>query len=115
MMAPTIVLDREGLALAAGAAGGTRLRTALVTVLAGILDEGLPPQEAVERARVHPAGTVHAEPGVDEQALVQLEEQGRAVRRWPHRHHFFGGASCVGRGGAAGDPRRSGLGIVLAP
>jgi len=113
MMAPTIVLDREGVALAAGSAGGTRLRTALVTVLAGVLDEGLTPQEAVERPRVHPAGTIHAEPGVDEQALGQLEEQGRIVRRWPTRHHYFGGASCVGRRGAAGDPRRSGLGIEL--
>ncbi len=113
MMAPTVVLDRNGLALAAGAAGGTRLRTALVTVLAGVLDEGLTPQEAVERPRVHPAGTIHAEPGVDEQALRQLEQQGRTVRRWPQQHHFFGGASCVGLRGAAGDPRRSGLGIAL--
>lgn len=114
MMAPTIVLDRDGLVLAAGSAGGTRLRTALVTVLAGVLDEGLTPEQAVERPRVHPAGTIHAEPGIDEEALAQLEEQGRTVRRWPARHHFFGGASCVGRHGAAGDSRRSGLGIVLS-
>ena len=56
MMAPTLVLDGDGLALAIGAAGGTRLRTALVTVAAGILDEGLEPQAAVDRPRVHPAG-----------------------------------------------------------
>lgn len=114
MMAPTLALDRDGVALAAGSAGGTRLRTALVTVLAGVLDEGLSPQEAVERPRVHPAGTIHAEPELDERALAQLEQQGRTVRRWPAQHHFFGGASCVGRSGAAGDPRRSGAGIVLA-
>src|SRR6185437_21952 len=36
MMAPTVVLDHDGLELALGAAGGTRLRTALLTVLAGI-------------------------------------------------------------------------------
>ena len=34
-----------GLALAVGAAGGTRLRSALVQVVAGILDEGLGPNE----------------------------------------------------------------------
>src|SRR6185437_13331311 len=74
MMAPTLVLDGDGLTLAAGAAGGSRLRTALVTVLAGILDEGLDPQAAVDRPRVHPAGAlVHAEPGVDEDALEALE------------------------------------------
>ena len=33
---------------------------------------------------------------------------GRTVRRWDRLHHYFGGVSCVGRAGAAGDPRRSG-------
>ena len=50
MMAPSLALDGDGLALAIGAAGGTRLRTALVGVAAGILDEGLEPQAAVDRA-----------------------------------------------------------------
>ena len=109
MMAPTLVLDGDGLAAAAGAAGGSRLRTALVTVLAGILDEGLAPQEAVDRPRVHPAGeVVHAEPGVDEAALEALEGAGRTIRRWPAPHHYFGGVSVVTRSGAAADPRRSG-------
>ena len=40
MMAPSLALDERGLVLAIGAAGGTRLRTALVTVAAAILDEG---------------------------------------------------------------------------
>ena len=48
MMAPSIALGRDGgVALAIGAAGGTRLRTALLQVAAGILDEGLAPHEAV--------------------------------------------------------------------
>jgi gamma-glutamyltranspeptidase/glutathione hydrolase len=114
MMAPTVVLDGDGLALAIGSAGGTRLRTALVSVLAGILDEGLEPQAAVDRPRVHPADhTVHAEPGIDEGALEQLEEQGWPVTRWAELHHYFGGVSCVGRGGAAADPRRDGLAMTV--
>jgi gamma-glutamyltranspeptidase / glutathione hydrolase len=114
MMAPTLAFDDDGLALAIGSAGGTRLRTALATVLAGVLDEGIAPQAAVDRPRIHPAGeTVHAEPGVDERALEQLEAQGRPVRRWPSLHHYFGGVSCVARTGAAGDPRRSGAAIVV--
>ena len=109
MMAPTVVLDGDGLELALGAAGGTRLRTALLTVLAGILEEELEPQAAVDRPRVHPAGeVVNAEPGVDEGGLAALEAAGRGVRRWPERHHYFGGVSSVGRTGAAADPRRSG-------
>jgi gamma-glutamyltranspeptidase / glutathione hydrolase len=109
MMAPTLVLDADGLSLAAGAAGGTRLRTALLGVIAGILDEGLPADVAVARPRFHPAPeTVNAEPGVDEAALAALEADGRTVRRWPAPHHYFGGVSVVSRSGAAGDPRRSG-------
>ena len=105
MMAPSLVLDGDGLALAIGAAGGTRLRTALVTVAAGILDEGLEPQEAVERPRVHPAGdVVNAEPGVDEDGLAALEAAGRTVRRWPERHHYFGGVSAVGTSWGRGRP-----------
>lgn len=109
MMAPTLAFDRDGLSLAAGAAGGTRLRTALLGVICGILDEGLPPADAVSRPRFHPAPeVVNAEPGVDEEALVELESRGRAVRRWPAQHHYFGGVSVVSRTGAAADPRRNG-------
>ena len=109
MMAPTLALDQDGLALAIGSAGGTRLRTALVGVAAGVLDERLEPTVAVERARFHRAGDiVNAEPGVDERALEQLESTGLRVRRWAAQHHYFGGVSLVARAGAAGDPRRSG-------
>jgi gamma-glutamyltranspeptidase / glutathione hydrolase len=109
MMAPTLVLDGDGLSLAAGAAGGTRLRTALLGVIAGILDEGLSAEAAVGRPRFHPAPSViNAEPGVDEEALAALEARGRVVRRWPAPHHYFGGVSVVSRSGAAGDPRRNG-------
>jgi gamma-glutamyltranspeptidase/glutathione hydrolase len=116
MMAPSLALDASGgLELAIGAAGGTRLRTALVGVAAGILDEGLDPAAAVERPRLHPVdGLVHTEPGVDEQALAALEARGWAVRRWPALHHYFGGVSAVGSRGAAADPRRSGSARRLA-
>ena len=108
-MAPSLVFDANGLELAIGSAGATRLRTALATVLAAILDEGLDAETAVGLPRVHPTvDVVDAEPGVDEAALAALEESGRAVRRWDRIHHYFGGVSCVGRAGAAGDPRRSG-------
>jgi len=112
MMAPSVAVDAEGLVLAIGAAGGTRLRTALVGVAAGILDEGLDAASAVERPRVHDAGdVVNAEPGVPEGALERLEASGRAVRRWPARHHYFGGVTTVGRAGAAADSRRSGTAV----
>jgi len=114
MMAPTLAFGGDGLVLAAGAAGGTRLRTALLLVLAGVLDEGVSAEDAVARPRFHPAPeVVNAEPGVDERALATLEAQGRTVRRWPAQHHYFGGVSLVSRSGAAGDPRRNGAAASL--
>lgn len=114
MMAPSIALDRDGPVLAIGAAGGTRLRTALVGVAAGVLDERLEPREAIERPRFHPVGRLlNAEPGVPEGALRELEARGCTVRRWPGRHHYFGGVSLIARSGAAGDPRRSGAARIL--
>jgi gamma-glutamyltranspeptidase / glutathione hydrolase len=113
-MAPALAFDSNGLELAVGAAGATRLRTAIATVLAAILDEGLDAETAVALPRVHPTlDLVDAEPGVDEKALAQLEEAGRTVRRWERLHHYFGGVGCVGRAGAAGDPRRSGAAARL--
>jgi gamma-glutamyltranspeptidase/glutathione hydrolase len=109
MMAPTVALDDEGVALAAGAAGGTRLRGALLQVVAGILDEGVEPQTAVERPRLHPMpGLVHLEPGWGVQTIGAIESAGFEVRQWAAQHHYFGGVSVVTRTGAAADPRRSG-------
>jgi gamma-glutamyltranspeptidase/glutathione hydrolase len=115
MMAPTAVFDGEALQLAIGAAGGTRLRTALVGVLGGILHGGLTPARAIMEPRFHPTGaTVHAEPGVDEAWLDSLAAEGRDVRRWPAQHHYFGGVSAVGRAGPGADPRRSGAARIVA-
>jgi gamma-glutamyltranspeptidase/glutathione hydrolase len=114
MMAPSLAVAGNELVLALGSAGGTRLRTALVGVSAGILDEGLDPAAAVARPRFHRAGDlVNAEPGVDEPALEELERSGLQVRRWPAQHHYFGGVSVIARTGAAGDPRRSGEAALL--
>jgi gamma-glutamyltranspeptidase/glutathione hydrolase len=115
MMAPSLALDDRGLVLAAGAAGGTRLLSALVQVAAGILDEGLEAQEAVSRPRLHPArGLVHLEPGFDDNVLEALYAAGFEVRAWPAQHHYFGGVSVVTPDAAAGDPRRSGAAVALS-
>jgi gamma-glutamyltranspeptidase / glutathione hydrolase len=115
MMAPTLVSDGDGVLLAAGAAGGTRLRTALLTVLAGVLDEGLEPTAAAARPRFHPVGGVaNAEPGLEPEALEALRSRGLEVRAWERRHHYFGGVSLITRSGGAGDPRRDGAAAPAA-
>jgi gamma-glutamyltranspeptidase / glutathione hydrolase len=114
MMSPTVAFDEDGLALGAGAAGGTRLRPALAQVLSSILDEGLAPQPAVDRPRLHSTGhIVHVEPGFEEAGVDALLEHGYDVRLWTSLHHYFGGVSVVARSGGAADPRRSGLALEL--
>jgi gamma-glutamyltranspeptidase/glutathione hydrolase len=109
MMCPSLAQDESGPVLAAGAAGGTRLRSALVQVVAAILDEGLDPEEAVARPRLHPAGrVVHLEPGFAEATITRLVQEGYEPRPWAAQHHYFGGVSAITRSGASGDPRRSG-------
>lgn len=113
MMAPTLVLDGDGVELAAGAAGGTRLRTALVGVVSAVVEEGLEPRAAVERPRFHRAGgLINAEPGLEEEVLEALESR-LPVRTWPETHHYFGGVSLVTRDDAAADERRNGAACVL--
>jgi gamma-glutamyltranspeptidase / glutathione hydrolase len=115
MMSPTVALDADGLVLAGGAAGGTRLRPALAQVLSGILDEGIAPQAAVERPRLHSTGEiVHLEPGFEDSAVEALAADGFAVRVWDETHHYFGGVSVIAEAGGAGDPRRSGAALALA-
>jgi gamma-glutamyltranspeptidase/glutathione hydrolase len=115
MMSPTVALGAEGLVLAGGAAGGTRLRPALAQVLSGILDEGIAPRAAVERPRLHSTGEiVHLEPGFEDSAVEALAADGFAVRVWDETHHYFGGVSVIAEAGGAGDPRRSGAALALA-
>jgi gamma-glutamyltranspeptidase/glutathione hydrolase len=115
MMAPAVALVDGRLALAAGSAGGTRLRSAMVQLLSAVLDERLGVQEAIDRPRLHPAPPlVHAEPGVDEVALAGLAAAGYEVRRWAERHHYFGGVSAIGTSGPGADPRRGGSAAALA-
>ena len=114
MMSPAVALANGSVQLAAGAAGGTRLRSALLQVVTGVLDEGLEPQAAVDRARLHPVGSVvQLEPGFAAERWQHSSQRGFEARVWPARHHYFGGVSVVTPTGAAGDPRRSGAVQVL--
>ncbi|PRY22411.1 gamma-glutamyltransferase [Pseudosporangium ferrugineum] len=114
-MCPLVVIDESGaLAVAAGSAGASRIRTALVDTLIGVLIDGLDMPSAIARPRFHVVDdTVHAEPGCPRDELDALVEAGWQLREWPEINHYFGGVTAVGVGGAAGDPRRDGVGLLL--
>jgi gamma-glutamyltranspeptidase / glutathione hydrolase len=111
-----VFIDGDGqLAAAAGSAGASRIRTALVDTLLGVLVDGLDMPTAIARPRFHVVDdTVHAERGVPAAQLAALAEAGFEINQWPDMNHYFGGVTGVGPGGAAGDPRRGGAGVLLS-
>ena len=120
MMAPTVVLRDGRPEIALGSAGSNRIRSAILLTILGVIDHGLPAQEAVSSPRIHVEGReVDAEPGVDEDALAKLEASDWRVRRWSELNLFFGGVQAVARNPATGelsgggDPRRGGAATVV--
>jgi len=116
MMAPTVVVRDGRPEVALGSAGSNRIRSAIIQTVLGIVDYGLPAQEAVSAARIHVEGReVEAEPGIDEPPLGRLEERGWTVRRWEEQNLYFGGVQAVARHpdtdelSGGGDPRRGGV------
>jgi gamma-glutamyltranspeptidase / glutathione hydrolase len=120
MMAPTVVLREGRPEIAIGSAGSNRIRSAILQTVLGVVDHGLPAQEAVSAPRIHvEERQVDAEPGADEPALERLERSGWTVRRWSEQNLFFGGVQAVARNPdtglltGGGDPRRGGVATVV--
>ena len=115
MMSPTLALRDGEVVLGLGSAGSNRIRSAILQTTVRVLEQDMDAEEAVVAGRLHfEAGTVQAEPGVDEAGLADLERRGVPVVRWKRKNLYFGGAQAVRRdprGGAlsgGGDPRRGG-------
>ena len=124
VLVPVITLDEESnaqrqrqkwfFAAAAGAAGGSRIRTALAHVFAATLLQGQSPDVATSSPRLHPVDRIaHVEPGYPDAGLDGLDEAGYEVRQWSDAHHFFGGASLLTSAGGGADPRRDGATLLL--
>jgi gamma-glutamyltranspeptidase/glutathione hydrolase len=120
MMSPTVVLRDGRPELALGSAGSNRIRSAILQTVMGVVDYGLPAQEAVSSPRIHvERRELEAEPGIDEAALVRLEASDWTVRRWSEQNLFFGGVQAVARNpdtgalSGGGDPRRGGAATVV--
>ena len=119
MMAPTIALRDGEIVVGLGSAGSNRIRSAILQTTLRVLGEGMDAGEAVRAGRLHfEAGTVQAEPGVDESGLSRLEERGVPVIRWKRQNLYFGGVQAVASDPASGDltgggdPRRGGAVVV---
>lgn len=115
MMAPTIILQDGKPQLVLGSGGSNRIRTAILQVIANVVDFGMPLAEAIAAPRIHwEKGTLHLEP-MDHLALDSLGTlpDTTTVVPWQQQNMFFGGVHAVGideHGDfqGAGDDRRGG-------
>jgi gamma-glutamyltranspeptidase/glutathione hydrolase len=116
MMAPSLVVGADGaVELVVGSGGSKRIRTALLQVIAGAVDQQRPLADAVAAPRLHWDGArLHVEPGWDDEAVRALAARW-PLTPWDARDLYFGGVQAVGPDQAAADPRRGGSAYVGIP
>ncbi len=120
MMAPTALLTGDGRRIGLGTGGSNRIRSAIFHTASRLLAEDLPLEAAVDAPRLHVEGAqLEIEGGTPDAIVAHLAARWPDHRRWPDRNVFFGGVHAVerdaaGRFDAAGDPRRGGVGEVVA-
>jgi gamma-glutamyltranspeptidase/glutathione hydrolase len=109
MMSPMLAIDPGGRpVVAAGAAGGSRIRSALVQCMLRML-EHTPPQAAIDAPRLNAVpGAVRLEPGFSAEVQQALAADGDEVGVADALDPYFGGVSALSWLGGGADPRRSG-------
>ncbi|MFQ5623218.1 MAG: gamma-glutamyltransferase [Paracoccaceae bacterium] len=120
MMCPMSLRSPGGGLTMMGSGGSNRIRSALTQVALRLIDAQEPLEDAITAPRMH---YEHAtEHGIDLEDFGDGETRAAILKDWPKAHvwsrssMFFGGVHAVRKTGggyeAAGDPRRSGVGIV---
>ncbi|RZM79888.1 gamma-glutamyltransferase [Leptolyngbya iicbica] len=115
MMAPTMILQEGQPELVLGSGGSNRIRTAILQVIANVVDFGMPLEAAIAAPRIHwERGTLHLEPAahLPLEALNDLPDTDTVIP-WQQQNMYFGGVHAVGvdaQGNlhGAGDARRGG-------
>lgn len=118
MMTPTVATTGNGTVIGLGSGGSERIRSAITCVLTALLDQRVPPEEAVRAPRLHwDRDALQVEPGLPADAVRRLQQRW-PVRPWQRRDLYFGGVHLAaraadGRVTAVGDERRGGVGAVV--
>ena len=118
-MSPTIVLDPEGKPfMTLGAAGATRIITALAQIVMNVVDFGMTMDEAIERPRIFnaasggKAGKLAVEEGIAPEVVKALESMGHTIDARPFGG-WFGTAQGIlfrdGKMNGGADSRRLGV------
>jgi gamma-glutamyltranspeptidase/glutathione hydrolase len=117
MMAPAVVLFKDGRRCAIGSGGSNRIRSAILQVLVNLIDYHMSVEQAVIAPRIHLEGDLLSiEGGFKPDELVNVKAAYPKHTVWPDLNLFFGGAHTVmsdsNTYSATGDPRRGGVAIV---
>lgn len=115
MMAPTMILKEGKPELVLGSGGSNRIRTAILQVIANVLDFEMSLEAAIAAPRIHwERGRFNFEPGYSIAGMPQgpLLDTSESLA-WQGKNMFFGGVHAVARDAAgemhgAGDDRRGG-------
>lgn len=124
MMCPTIVEHADGTVTALGSGGSNRIRSAISRVVAALWYDRSDLRDAVLAPRLHAEPSevgdirLDIEPGLDGATVERLLTSYPHHRLWPAVDLYFGGvhaAQCAADGSMSGvgDPRRSGVSIVV--
>ncbi|MGW8228187.1 MAG: gamma-glutamyltransferase [Gammaproteobacteria bacterium] len=118
MMAPAIVLFKNGRQVAIGSGGSNRIRSAILQVLLNLIDYRMPVEAAVNAPRIHLEGELLSiENGFKPSELIDIMLEYPQHTVWPTQNLFFGGAHTVmsdtGNFYATGDPRRGGAAAIV--
>lgn len=115
MMAPTMVIGKNGVEAALGSGGSNRIRTAIMQVIENLVKHKMSVSEAVAHPRVHlEFGSLEVEPGFTETELKTIELlENETINTWKNKAMFFGGVHCAtvkenGDLDGSGDERREG-------
>jgi gamma-glutamyltranspeptidase/glutathione hydrolase len=107
-MSPLVATRDDTPVLVAGAAGGSRIRSALLQVLVNVFHKNMDVPAAILAPRLNPVPRrVHVEPGFAPEILDRLAADDEVVG-WPALDSYFGGVSAIGATGPGADPRRGG-------
>ena len=119
MMAPAVILFKDGRRVAIGSGGSNRIRSAILQVLLNLIDHNMSVEQAVNAPRIHLEGKLlSVEKGFNSDALNTMLLEYPHHTLWPSQNLFFGGAHTVMRDAgqfyAAGDPRRGGATAIAS-
>lgn len=118
MMAPGILLNKNGDFTVFGSGGSNRIRTAILQVLINIMVHDMDFKTAIDSPRLHvEPDHIFIENGFDSDEIRRFLEGLKDYTIWPEKNLFFGGVHAVQRTSdnldAHGDLRRGGSSVVL--